>query len=81
MFVYQWSVVILQSIQSYAELLPRLLAASFVHRPQIIMIDGIDQVNIRPGVHEFSYNLIATCKLYVPEWWHEVSSILRIRRY
>jgi len=54
-------------MQSYTELLPRLLAASFIHRPQIIMIDGIDQVNIRPGVHKFSYNLIATCKLYVPE--------------
>lgn len=36
-----WAV---HSIQSYAELLPRLLAASFIHRPQIIMIDGIDQV-------------------------------------
>ncbi|XP_069676393.1 NACHT and WD repeat domain-containing protein 2 isoform X2 [Periplaneta americana] len=32
------------SIKSYTELLPRLLAASCLHRPQVIMIDGIDQV-------------------------------------
>ncbi|KAJ9600281.1 hypothetical protein L9F63_009418, partial [Diploptera punctata] len=31
------------SMKSYTELLPRLLAASCLHRPQVIMIDGIDQ--------------------------------------
>lgn len=40
--------IILQNIQSYTELLPRLLAASCIHRPQVIMIDAIDQVNMRP---------------------------------
>ncbi|XP_021914136.1 NACHT and WD repeat domain-containing protein 2 isoform X2 [Zootermopsis nevadensis] len=36
-----WAV---HNIQSYTELLPRLLAASCIHRPQVIMIDAIDQV-------------------------------------
>ncbi|PSN35793.1 hypothetical protein C0J52_09490, partial [Blattella germanica] len=44
-----------KSMKSYSELLPRLLAASCLHRPQVIMIDGIDQVNTDYGTQNLDW--------------------------
>jgi len=42
---------------------------------------GKESIQYTPGLHEFSKNLGATSKFYVPEARHKASSVLRMHKY